>query len=281
MKDQPLSASEFSTYMASFEPFERPPVIAVGVSGGPDSMALVRLMDQWTRDRGGRVIGLTLDHGLRDAAAHEAGQVGCWLGKIGVEHHTLEWLGDKPTTAIQETARHVRRQMLLSWCRDAGILHLALAHHADDQAETYMMRLAHGSGPDGLAGMAKVTESHNARILRPLLSVPKARLLTTLKTMGQGWVDDPSNEQEVFERIRVRKALRAMTESGAGRDEIIGVMVDYAQQRHDLDAVTADVVMRSISFHAAGYATIDATALAACGPVLGARALSRVLWAIG
>jgi tRNA(Ile)-lysidine synthase len=281
VKDQPLSESDFNTLMTSFVPFEHAPVIAVGVSGGPDSLALVYLVDRWACNHGGRAVGLTLDHGLRDQSAAEAAQVGRWLDGRGIEHHTLNWIGDKPTSAIQETARGVRREMLLSWCRDAGIVHLALAHHADDQAETYVMRLAHGSGPDGLAGMASVTESSHARIIRPLLRTPKSRLVATVSAMGHSWINDPSNDQDAFERIRVRKALAAMEETGAGLRPISRVMNDYATQRHELDAVTAHLVMHGTTFHAAGYAMIDLNDLWANGPVLGVRALSRVLMAIG
>lgn len=281
MKDQPLSAGEFEALMAKFSPFEQAPLIAVGVSGGQDSMALVYLLDRWAQDRGGRVIGLTLDHGLRPEAADEASQVGQWLDLLEIEHHTLRWIGEKPKTAIQSTARTIRRNALMSWCEDAGVVHLALAHHADDQAETYIMRLTHGSGPDGLAGMASVVEAHHARILRPLLSIPKTRLTATLTLNGQPWINDPSNEQDSFERIRIRKTLTAMTESGASYAAINRVVDDYAEQRHERDELSATIVMRSTIFHEAGYAQVNIHELSNNGARTGERALSRILCAIG
>ena len=97
-----------------------------------------------------------------------------------IEHRILRWTGPKPATGVQAAAREARYALLGAWCRDAGVLHLLLAHHLDDQAETVALRQARQSGPDGLAGMAAVRELKGSRLLRPLLSVPKDRLRATL-----------------------------------------------------------------------------------------------------
>ena len=118
--------------MAGLEPFETPPRLAVAVSGGADSLALVLLCHRWARRRGGEVIGLTVDHRLRAESEAEARQVGKWLVRQGIAHRRLVWerLGGKPTSAIQAAARTARYRLLADWCRRRGLLHLALAHHA-------------------------------------------------------------------------------------------------------------------------------------------------------
>src|SRR5438445_7778340 len=140
--------------MAPFGPFEASPVVAVAVSGGRDSLALALLAQDWTRARGGSVIGLVVDHGLRAEAAAEAAATLCVLSQQGIDGAILHWSGVKPSSGLQEAARVARYRLLRDECRRRGILHLLLGHHADDQAETVAMRAARRSGPDGLAGMA-------------------------------------------------------------------------------------------------------------------------------
>src|SRR5689334_12818293 len=169
--------------MARFAPFEVNPELAVAVSGGADSLALALLADRWARACGGRVTALTVDHGLRPEAAREARQVGRWLKASGIRHVILRWSPPamkKTATArlanLQAAARDARYELLCGWCRQHAVLHLLLAHHRDDQAETLLLRLARGSGLDGLAAMAPLVERSAVRLLRPLLAVPKTAI---------------------------------------------------------------------------------------------------------
>jgi len=213
----PLSAPEFAALMAPFAPFEARPALAVAVSGGRDSIALAVLTHQWAGERHGRVLALVVDHGLRPESAGEARATCERLATLGIEAETLAWSGAKPATRIQQAAREARYRLLFEACRRHGILHLLTAHHADDQAETLAMRAARESGPDGLAGMAALVEHRSARLLRPLLAVPRARLTATLQTRGIGWIDDPSNEDRRFERVRVRQDGGAPLAPAVGR----------------------------------------------------------------
>jgi tRNA(Ile)-lysidine synthase len=201
----PLSAPEFASLMAPFAPFEARPTLAVAVSGGRDSVALAVLAHEWAGERQGSVRALIVDHGLRSASAVEAHSTHERLAALGIEAEVLVWSGAKPATRLQQAAREARYRLLFEACRRHGILHLLTAHHADDQAETLAMRAARDSGPDGLAGMAALVEHRDARLLRPLLAVPRARLTATLQARGIGWIDDPSNEDRRFERVRVRQ----------------------------------------------------------------------------
>ncbi len=141
--------------MATLGPFEATPALAVAVSGGPDSLALAMLAKAWSDARGGSLVALTVDHGLRPESTGEARQVGRWLKKRGIPQRILRWDGPKPGSALQAEARSARYALLTGWCRARGILHLLLGHQREDQAETVLMRLERGSGPDGLAAMPR------------------------------------------------------------------------------------------------------------------------------
>lgn len=278
---QPVSVREFSGFMGRCGPFETRPIIAVGVSGGADSLALIYLLNQWVDRRGGRAIALTVDHGLREESRAEANQVAGWMESAGIDHHILTWEGEKPVSGVQAAARSVRRDRMLSWCRRAGVLHLALAHHRDDQVETYLMRLAHDSGPDGLAGMAGVAEASDARIIRPLLGIPKQRLEATLTNIGCEWLTDPSNFQQKFERVRVRNALIDSDIPKEGRETMLSAMYAFARQRSKRERMTADILARSLKMHPAGYARLNARQLMKFESALCHRVLARVLIAVG
>jgi tRNA(Ile)-lysidine synthase len=221
--DPPLAAPEFAALMAPFAPFEARPVLAIAVSGGRDSLALALLAQEWSATRQGCVQALIVDHGLRDASAAEARMTRERLVSLGIAAEILAWSGEKPTAGIQEAARQARYRLLFEACRRNGILHLLTGHHADDQAETVAMRAARNSGPDGLAGMAALVEHRDARLLRPLLGVSRARLTATLQARGIGWIDDPSNQDRRFERVRVRQDGAAVWDSagteGSGRGQ--------------------------------------------------------------
>ncbi|HET6222664.1 MAG TPA: tRNA lysidine(34) synthetase TilS, partial [Dongiaceae bacterium] len=206
--DRPVDAAEFARLMASFEPFERAPVVAVAVSGGRDSLALAVLAHEWAIARGGRIVGLIIDHALRPESAAEAAATEALLGRHGCDAETLRWVGTKPPTGLQEAARVARYRLLREACHQRGVLHLLVAHHADDQAETVAMRAARQSGLDGLAGMAGAVELPEVRLLRPLLGIPRSRLTATLLARGVPWIDDPSNADPRFERARLRSGPR-------------------------------------------------------------------------
>ena len=142
----PVGDEEFAALLLPFAPFEPSPHLAIAVSGGADSMALALLADRWARMRGGRVTALTVDHGLRAEAAAEAAQVARWLAERGIAAMTLAGVAPLPRRDIQAQARALRYRLLEGWCAEAGVLHLLIAHHQEDQAETLLLRLGRGSG---------------------------------------------------------------------------------------------------------------------------------------
>ena len=252
--------------MAPFEPFEQQPLLAVAVSGGRDSLALTLLAHDWAGSRGGKTVGLIVDHGLRPESAAEAAATRALLDRNGCEATMLHWSGAKPRSGLQEAARAARYRLLREECRGRGILHLLLGHHADDQAETVAMRAARDSGPDGLAGMAALVEQPEVRLLRPLLGVPRARLTATLVARGVAWIEDPSNSDPRFERARLRMAPRsALPPPSAGRPE----------READLARAAVDV----LRVEAGGAMALDRTAFLELRADVRGRLLSRVVQA--
>ena len=221
----------FADAMDEAGPFEPKPFLALAVSGGSDSMALALLAQRWVQRRKGRCVALIVDHGLRADAAAEARLVGRRLRALGIEHRILRWTAPKPRSGIQEAARAARYDLLTGWCRRRGALHLLTAHQADDQAETVAMRLAHRSGETGLAAMPLVAARNGVRLVRPLLALRRDELRTLLTVRKVAWVDDPSNEDIRFERIRLRRTLApATTKSMLAR---AGTAAAFRQKQDD------------------------------------------------
>ena len=205
-----LEAREFARLMAAFEPFEAEPRLALAVSGGADSTALAVLASRWVHDRGGTALAFVVDHRLRPESTREAGHAARRCRELGLETRVLTRRGAVPATAVEATARGDRYRLLGEACRHAGCLHLLTGHHADDQAETVAMRRGRGSGPLGLAGMSACVERGRWRLLRPLLTVSKARLVATLASRGLAWIDDPMNRDPRFARARLRRSAAGM-----------------------------------------------------------------------
>jgi tRNA(Ile)-lysidine synthase len=285
----PLSAAEFNQALAPLGPFEPRPRLAVAVSGGADSMALVLQADRWARARGGEAIALIVDHRLRPESAREARDVARRLAARQIPARILVWSGRKPQGDIQAAARAARYALLSAWCQRAGVLHLLAAHHRDDQAETLLLNLARGSGVDGLAAMAAMSVVDGIRLLRPLLDVPKSRLVATLRAHGETWVEDPSN---ISARYR-RTAARTLTASAlaplapgavdAARlgERLAATAARMARARSALEQATATLLAESVELLPHGFARIDIAAFRAAPEEIGLRALARVVMCIG
>jgi tRNA(Ile)-lysidine synthase len=272
---RPLESAEFAALIEALGPFERRPRLAVAVSGGPDSLCLCLLADGWARARGGEAIGLIVDHGLRPNSTEEASQVAAWLGACRIDHRVLRWTGAKPKTGVQAAAREARYRLLGDWCRAAGVLHLLLAHHLDDQAETVALREARQSGADGLAGMAAVRELSGVRLLRPLLSIPKARLQAALEALGQPWIVDPSNMAAEFARSRLRRG------PGLEVPRLARLAVERGRERAERDRRAASWLARSAQIDPAGFVRLAGGALAEAPPEIARRAVQQILMSIG
>jgi tRNA(Ile)-lysidine synthase len=206
---------------ALFGGLEDLPGLVLAVSGGPDSTALLVLAARWAKrlKRGPKLIAVTVDHGLRPEAAREAAIVKRLARRLGVVHRTLRWRGKKPRTGLPEAARHARYELLAQAAARAGLAHVLTAHTLDDQAETVLFRLARGSGLLGLAGMAPASllparGASEIFLVRPLLHIPKARLIATLDVAKIGYSEDPTNLDPKFTRPRLRTLMPALAREG-------------------------------------------------------------------
>jgi len=180
---------------------------AVAVSGGPDSLALLGLAADAF---GERVCVLTVDHGLRAEAAAEAAGVADHAAGLGLRHATLRWTGAKPTGNLQAEARAARYRLMADWCGAHGVAWLATAHHADDQAETLLLRLARGAGSGGLAGIRRSRSlGDGVTLVRPLLGWRRDALAEVVAAAGWRAVDDPANHATRFDRTQARALLAA------------------------------------------------------------------------
>lgn len=271
----------FSHTMEHVGGFEATPLLMVAVSGGADSLALCLMAQKWAEANGGRVHAVTVDHGLRHEAAAEALQVEKWLRPYGISHSIVCWQGDKPTSGVQSAARDARYDLLDREAERLGALHVLVAHHADDQRETVVMRKMRGKGLGlGLAGMAAVTYRQSCRLLRPVLQLTKADLETVCRVLGQPWIEDPSNQSRTYERVRVRQDLMQKTQQ-AIRSLDADVQCNQCD-RQAMESGLAEIVVRYVRFSPLGWAWIDRDLWSiAVDQDLRQLCLARVLQAVG
>jgi tRNA(Ile)-lysidine synthase len=217
-KSAAISLSEAKTLFSGLHAF---PVLVLAVSGGPDSTALMVLAARW-RDAlktKPKLIAVTVDHGLRKESKREAAAVARLARKLKIAHCTLRWNGSKPSTGLQEAARMARYHLLGDAARRLGATHILTAHTLDDQAETVLIRMTRGSGITGLGAMMRLSalpSSGNSAIMlvRPLLDIPKLRLVATLRAAKISYADDPSNRDPRFTRARLRGLMGALAHEG-------------------------------------------------------------------
>lgn len=249
--------------MAGMGPFGRNRRVACAVSGGSDSMALAVLAAQW-----GHPVALIVDHGLRAGSAHEAGLTRERLTALGIEAHVLPRLDLTHGPALAPRARTARYEALTAACKQMGLADLLVAHHAQDQAETLLLRQQAGSGSAGLAGMAGVAFLNTVRLLRPLLSVMPARLRATLRQAGVGWIDDPSNSDMATPRGRLRAAFRTRHVADECR-----MAARHGAARHTEEIAVAAELARHATLLPTGVAVVTADRLRPA-------ALSSLVWTI-
>ncbi len=280
MPPLPLTSADFARRLVPLLPADCG-TLAVAVSGGPDSMALLLLADAFAHEAGLVLQALTVDHRLRAESAGEARQVARWCRARGIAHRTLVWRGERPKSNIQAAARAARYGLMLDWCRRHGAAALLLAHHLEDQAETVLLRLGRGSGVDGLAGMRPVFRLDGIALVRPLLEVPKARLRATLEAAGQGWIDDPSNRNAAFQRVRVREALDLLAPEGVAPVHVASTAARMRRVEAALAQTAADLADRALPLRPLGWCPVESALLAAAPAEIALRALRRRLCEIG
>jgi len=281
MNALPITRSEAEELFAPLARFSR---LALAVSGGPDSVALMQAMARWAGalEAEPELSVLTVDHGLRPSSPEEAELVGSVASTLGLRHAILRWeRGESRTTNLQARARTARYDLMASYCHAHNIPALVTAHTQDDQAETFLMRLGRGSGLDGLAAIPERGTWAGIAILRPLLDVPKARLVATLNEAGIPFVSDPSNADPRFERARLRQRIDALSALGLTPEALALSARRLRRAREALDAAARDFLTEHSEMSEAGYATLDREALAAAPQEIALRAVCQLIAAVG
>lgn len=268
--DAPLADAEIDSL---FAPLAGASHVALAVSGGADSLALLDAAVRWGGAR--RVTVLTVDHRLRKGSRAEALGVVEIAKARGLEARVLTWRGSRPESDVEAQARAARYRLLIEACRALSATHLAVAHQQDDVAETFLMRLKRGSGIFGLAAMRPVLDAGGVTLVRPFLSVPRSRLAATTRAAGLTPIADPMNEDPKYERVRVRRLL---AEGEIDPAAVAGTAIRLADAADAID-VAATALLGDVDD--AGVAWLSAASFAAASTEVRMRALSRMLLAIG
>lgn len=243
-----LFPEKFEWKLNALRDFAAEKTIAAGVSGGPDSMAMLWLLNEWAQKHNVRVQAYTVDHGLREESATEAAEISGWVsGWTSVRHRVLRWEGVKPRTRILEEARAARYALMADAMRKDGAKSLFIAHHQDDQAETFLIRLAKGSGLDGLACMrALQIFEDDLTLVRPLLDFSKEDLVSMCRDNNIAYADDPTNKNERYLRPRLRAAKDILEEEGLSAKRLAATASRLARARAALEDMSRDLFTRAL-----------------------------------
>lgn len=271
---EPLADFELGPLFSGLSSFQK---VLVAVSGGPDSMALLHLLHRW---RGVGIAAATVDHGLRAEAREEAELVAKFCGTLGIHHRILDWSGEKPATGIQEAARAARYALLAACAKDEQAQAIVTAHTRDDQAETFLMRLARGSGLSGLVSIRARSQRGGFPLLRPLLEVPKSRLIGTLRQAGIGYAEDPSNKDPRFTRVRLRGLMDTLKKEGIGPARVALLSQRLARADAALESAV-DEAERNLFVKGEGRITAEAAALFRLPDEISLRLIGRAVGRLG
>ncbi|MEM7547331.1 MAG: tRNA lysidine(34) synthetase TilS [Pseudomonadota bacterium] len=247
--------------------------MGLSVSGGGDSMALMYLAHRWSADRGTALRVAVVDHGLRADSAAEAAFVQDRAAALGMEADVLRWTDWSGQGNLQAAARRARRDLVAAWARRQGIGTVALGHTMDDQAETVLMRLGRGAGVDGLSAMAPQSEAAGLRWLRPLLGLRREALRRWLVAGGREWVDDPSNDDPRFDRVRARAALGHLHDLGVTVEGLSATSDRLRDAREALDQGVAALAAQAATWGHCGELRLNLAALRAAPAELARRLL--------
>lgn len=287
---QPLDGRAVAPiFDAIFEPYRH---VVLAVSGGVDSMAMMLLAMDWRASRLASSPAetvpifsiVTVDHGLRPESANEADGVQRVARRLGLAHTTLAWEGPKPATGIQAAARAARYRLFSEHLEAQGIDVMATAHTSDDQAETLLMRLARGSGVDGLSGIQGVKQRGRHTVLRPMLSFAKADLIATLQAKGETWIEDPSNQKLEFERVRLRHMRDSFEAAGLTNRTLALSARRLGRARRALDVMAVYCVEQAgdrIRIDDLGYAEFSWAWMLSLPEEIRLRIITRLVASIG
>ncbi len=260
---------------------KQPAKVGVAVSGGSDSMAMLHLMAKAAPHAGWALQAVTVDHRLRPEAAAEAAFVGQACKDLGVPHQVLAWEHGEIHGNLMQAASSARYALMAQWAKRHGIAQVALAHTADDQAETFLMGLSRAAGLDGLTGMHAQFGLGGVTFRRPFLAFPRVDLRNFLIRHGWTWIDDPSNQNDRFARVKARRALKALKPLGITVERLSTVIGNLSMAQGVIQQALVKAANEIVT-ESAGSLRFDRQPFLTCGPELQRRLLvAMVLWLNG
>ena len=227
---------EFQNQMDKFDDDK----IGLAVSGGGDSIAMLVLASEWAILNKTKIYVVTVNHNLRKEAKEEIIFTREFTKKLGFSHSSLDWRRPSKAGNLQSQASLARKKLISDWAKENNIKTVLLAHTIDDQVETILMRFSRGSGVDGLVGMKKLIEIHGISWLRPLLNITRSNLRKFLKFKKINWVEDPTNEDRKFLRVKSRNIISQLKEIGINTDLVVNTSVRMENAKKVLDDVAVE-----------------------------------------
>ncbi len=284
MQDQTLygassiSNSLFSERMTPFHPYLSDHV-AVAVSGGVDSMALILLLKHYCDGQGKKLTALIIDHDLQDNSAHDAAQTETYLNQHGIPCAVLKWQHDGVDTAVQDKARQARYRLMTEWCKNHDANTVFLAHHADDQVETFWLRLIAKTGLDGLSCIPALRKDKTTDLYfaRPLLSFTKEQLIATCKHHKQDWIEDPTNVKTFYTRNYIR---HIKAELPLKEQDVLRLTAVFGRLRQQIEHDVIAMLEKTATVHNEGYAEVDLETFQLHPMHIQSRALQKITQAV-
>ncbi len=255
-----LTQNYFNELMQQFD-LSHSNRIAVGVSGGADSLCLTLFLSAWAKKNGKELTALTVNHKIRAIADKEANNVHDFLSLREIKHVILTNSQPIPESGLEEYAREIRYTLLTDYCLANKIDTLFLAHHADDQAETFLLRLSKKSGLTGLKAMTPETRLNTIRICRPFLKLSKSVIANTLTEQGITWVEDEMNQDTHYARVRWRQFLPKLKAAGITSEAIGLVSERLARADTALKMIADQFIRQSVWIDFRGFARIPVSTL--------------------
>ena len=247
----------FREKISSFIGKER---FAIAVSGGSDSLALSALAKLYSLDNDNDFVALIIDHKLRKESAEEAKKTYKSLTQNKIKAKILTYRGEKFSSNIQKKARDLRSDLFEKYCGKNKIKFLILAHHQDDLIENFYIRLIRGSGIKGLTSLQNIFEyNKNFYLLRPLLNFNKQELLSVTKKSYSSWIEDPSNKNDKFLRVRIRKMQSKLQKEGFDPKRIIKTIENLNTAKDSLDFYIFKSEKKYLKFYKEGYAILNSS----------------------
>ena len=248
--------------------------IGIAFSGGSDSLALLYLLYKFSKKNNFEIISMIVDHGLRRDSKLESVQAKKISEDIGVQAKIYRWNGIKPGTALMKKARDIRYELLLNGCKNLGVKKLCLAHNFDDQLETYCMRKKRSIYNYGLSCMENVSLRNNILLLRPFLKIQKQILEDTCKANNLKWINDPSNTNPIFERVRMRNKLKNID---LKKKKEMELNINYFQKKKELDNMFKDFLKDRFFFQAYGVFRLNKSKLVSLKKSIQIEIIRRIL----